>query len=223
LFIAIAESLPIAVGVALSPLPVAALLIMLLTPRAKRNGPAFLAGWILGIGSVGLIVFLAPGIETSRGEPTRLAGLVGLLIGAALIALSVQQWRKRPAPDQPIEVPEMLGRLDQMGVAKAVLAGFLLSALNPKNLGLTAAGVATIDASMLGPADQAIVFALFTVVASAAILLPMAGFLVYQRRAEVLFARWKDWLIVNNSSVLAVLLLVFGVVILGRGIAIATS
>jgi len=223
LFIAIAESLPIAVGVALSPLPVAALLIMLLTPRAKRNGPAFLAGWILGIGSVGLIVFLAPGIETSRGEPTRLAGLVGLLIGAALIALSVQQWRKRPAPDQPIEVPEMLGRLDQMGVAKAVLAGFLLSALNPKNLGLTAAGVATIDASMLGPADQAIVFALFTVVASAAILLPMAGFLVYRRRAEVLFARWKDWLIVNNSSVLAVLLLVFGVVILIRGIAIATS
>jgi len=222
LFIAIAESLPIAVGVALSPLPVAALLIMLLTPRAKRNGPAFLAGWILGISSVGLVVFLAPGIETSRGEPTRLAGLIGLLIGATLIALSVQQWRKRPAPGQPIEMPEMLGRLDQVGVGKAVLAGFLLSALNPKNLGLTAAGVAAIDESMLGPADQAVVFSLFTVVASATILLPMAGFFVYRRRTEVLFTRWKDWLIANNSSVLAVLLCVFGVVILARGIAIAT-
>ena len=157
LFIPIAESIPIAVVVVLSPLPVAAPLMMLLTPRAMRNGPAFLAGWILGISSV------------------------------------------------------------------AVLTGFMLSGLNPKNLGLTAAGVATIGASMLGPADQAVVFALFTVVASAAILLPLTTFFVYRRRAEVLFTRWKDWLIANNASVLAVLLCVFGVVILGRGTAIAMN
>jgi len=106
---------------------------------------------------------------------------------------------------------------------RVVLTGFLLFALNPKNLGLTAAGVATIDTSMLGPADQAVAFSFFIVVASATIFVPMAGFFTCRRRAEVLFARWKDWLLVNNSSVLAVLLFVFGILILGRGIAIATS
>jgi hypothetical protein len=43
---AIGEVLPLAVGVALSPVPIIAVVFMLGTPRARTNGPAFiLAGW----------------------------------------------------------------------------------------------------------------------------------------------------------------------------------
>ena len=41
---AIGQSLPLAIGVALSPVPIIAVVLMLTTPRARANGPAFLLG-----------------------------------------------------------------------------------------------------------------------------------------------------------------------------------
>jgi len=211
------------VGVALSPVPVAAVLIILSTPRARLAAPSFLAGWILGIGAIGLAVFFTPGLETARGEPTRLAGFLASALGAMLLVLSIRQWRSRPAHGRAVEAPELLSRLDEMHAGRVAFVGFLLSALNPKNLGFTAAGVAAIDESMLGPADQTLVFLVFVLVASASIAMPILGFLAFGERAEVRFALWKDWLIANNAAVMAVLLLVFGVLILGRGIAIVVG
>jgi hypothetical protein len=50
---AIGGSLPLAIGIAISPIPIIAVVLMLTTPRAKANGLAFLAGWLLGLGIVG--------------------------------------------------------------------------------------------------------------------------------------------------------------------------
>ena len=50
---AIGQLLPFAVGVGLSPLPIIAIVLMLATPRARVNGPAFLLGWIAGLSLVG--------------------------------------------------------------------------------------------------------------------------------------------------------------------------
>jgi hypothetical protein len=47
---AIGGSLPLAIGIAISPIPIIAVVLMLTTPRAKTNGPAFLLGWLLGLG-----------------------------------------------------------------------------------------------------------------------------------------------------------------------------
>ena len=46
---AIGEILPLAIGIAISPLPIIAVILMLTTPKARTNGPAFLAGWLLGL------------------------------------------------------------------------------------------------------------------------------------------------------------------------------
>ena len=43
---AIGQSLPLAVGVALSPMPIIAVVLLLTTPAARRNGPAFVLGWL---------------------------------------------------------------------------------------------------------------------------------------------------------------------------------
>jgi hypothetical protein len=53
---AIGQSLPLAIGVALSPIPIIAVVLMLTTPRARANGPAFVLGWLLGLGLVGAVV-----------------------------------------------------------------------------------------------------------------------------------------------------------------------
>jgi Sap, sulfolipid-1-addressing protein len=44
---AVGQSLPLAIGVALSPVPIIAVVLMLTTPRVRANGPAFVVGWLL--------------------------------------------------------------------------------------------------------------------------------------------------------------------------------
>jgi hypothetical protein len=64
---AIGQILPLAVGVGLSPIPIIAVVVMLGTPRARANGPAFMVGWLVGLSLVGLVVFL---ISTPSGPTT---------------------------------------------------------------------------------------------------------------------------------------------------------
>ena len=52
----IGEVLPLAIGVAVSPIPIIAAILMLLSPRAKSMSVAFLVGWIVGI-VVAIVVF----------------------------------------------------------------------------------------------------------------------------------------------------------------------
>ena len=58
---AIGGSLPLAVGIALSPIPIIAVVLMLTSRRAKVNGPAFVLGWLIGLGTVGAIVLAVAG------------------------------------------------------------------------------------------------------------------------------------------------------------------
>ena len=64
---AIGQVLSFGVGVALSPLPIIAVVLMLATPKGRTNGPAFLTGWVLGIAVLGTIVLLiASGASASE-------------------------------------------------------------------------------------------------------------------------------------------------------------
>ena len=56
---AIGGSLALAVGVALSPVPIIAVVLMLTTRRARVNGPLFVLGWLAGLAVVGAIVLIA--------------------------------------------------------------------------------------------------------------------------------------------------------------------
>lgn len=55
---AIGEFLPLAVGVAISPIPIIAVILMLFSDRARANSLAFLIGWVVGI-SVVMAVLIA--------------------------------------------------------------------------------------------------------------------------------------------------------------------
>src|SRR4029453_18692301 len=45
----IGEILPLAVGIAISPIPIIAAILMLLSPKAKATSVGFLLGWLAGI------------------------------------------------------------------------------------------------------------------------------------------------------------------------------
>ncbi|HMJ37458.1 MAG TPA: GAP family protein [Baekduia sp.] len=74
---AVGQVLSFGVGVSLSPVPIIGVVLMLGTPRARANGPAFIAGWVLGLAAVGTIVLLAASGRTparTARPPTGSAG-----------------------------------------------------------------------------------------------------------------------------------------------------
>jgi len=215
---AISSSLPMAVGVALSPIPVAAILVMLMSARAGTNAPAFLLGWMAGILAIGLVVSLMPGLLTARGEPTQLSGLTRVALGTALLLLAGHQWRQRPAPEAAVKVPPLLAHLDTIGVMQSSITGFLLSAIHPKNLILNAAGAAAIDAAVLDSAAQYMALVIFALIASVSIAVPIGVYFVARRKVGDLLGRWKDWLIRNNVQVMVALLLILGGLLIARGV-----
>ena len=95
---AIGQVLSLGVGVALSPVPIIAVVLMLATPRGRANGPAFIAGWLIGLSVVGAIVLVvSSGADASEsGEPARWVGVLKLVIGVLLLLVAVRQWRGRP-------------------------------------------------------------------------------------------------------------------------------
>jgi len=73
---AIGQLLPFAVGVAVSPMPIVAVVLMLVTRRARTNGPAFLLGWIAGIAIAGAILLAIAG-PASRATAGPRRGWIG--------------------------------------------------------------------------------------------------------------------------------------------------
>ncbi|HEX5730294.1 GAP family protein, partial [Microbacterium sp.] len=45
----IGDILPLAIGIAISPIPIIAVILLLLSPKAKGTSIGFLLGWVLGI------------------------------------------------------------------------------------------------------------------------------------------------------------------------------
>ena len=217
LLTAIAYSLPMAIGIALSPLPFAAVVTMLLSER-PNNATAFFLGWITGILFIGGFVFLLPGLDTVRGEPTVLSGWLRLIAGGVLLVLAVWQWQQRSSPDDPIEESKALSKLDSITFGKTMIMGFILSAFNPKGLLLIFAGASAIDASMASPSQQAIALTLFAVVASLSVVIPIIGYALFPEQARTVLTNLNDWLVRNNTIVVTTLLVVFGVLIIGSGL-----
>ena len=216
----IGETLSFAVGVAVSPVPIAAVIVMLFTPRAKTNGPSFMVGWIVGLLLVGSVILLIPGVEFGTGEPTTTTGVIKGLLGLLLLVVAWGAWRRRPGPDETAEAPGWMDAIDTFGMGKSFGMGFLLSAVNPKNLLLVVAAAVTIGAGGLSTGQEFGALAVFTVIAASTVAIPVIGYRIVGERADASFAKAKDWLIQNNSVVMAVLLLVFGISLIGDAIEI---
>ena len=65
---AIGAILAAAVGVAISPVPIIAVILMLFSGAATRNSLSFLVGWIIGLLGAGLIVL---GMDSPRTREDR--------------------------------------------------------------------------------------------------------------------------------------------------------
>ncbi|PJJ61922.1 GAP family protein [Compostimonas suwonensis] len=218
---ALGEALPLALGIAVSPIPIIAAILMLLSPKAKGTSVGFLLGWMVGI-IVAVTVFtllsnLIPASDPSDPKPT--VGVIKIVLGVLLLLLAVRQWRSRPKEGATAALPKWMAAIDTMTTLRGLGLGFLLSAVNPKNLLLAVAAGLAIGADDLAVGSTVLVIVIFTIIASLSIAIPVIAYLVATKRMEGPLERLRGWLVQNNAVVMGVLLLVMGVVVIGKGIA----
>jgi threonine/homoserine/homoserine lactone efflux protein len=217
---AIGQLLPFAAVVALSPIPIVAVVLMLSTPRGPTNGLAFLAGWLGGIGVVGIVLLqLAKAVSVgSTGDPATWVSVLKLVLGLALLALAAAQWRKRPRGDVEAATPGWMGALEGFTPLKAVGAAVVLSLLNPKNLILIIGAAATEAQFGLSTGQEIVVWVVFTLVASIGVLVPLVAYFTMGAGADAMLERLNAWMTRNNKTIMAVLCLIIGVKLIGDAI-----
>lgn len=216
----IGDVIPLAVGVAISPVPIIATIVMLLSPRAKGTSVAFLIGWVLGV-VLALLVFTLLGSllsSTASDGPAPIIGIVKIVLGALLLLLALGQWRKRPEPGTEPSLPKWMSAIDTLRPGTCLGLGFALAALNPKNLMMAAAAGISIGAHGLTASEQLIPGSIFVVIAVSTVAVPVIAYLVASARMKAPLDRLRAWLVAHNAAVMTVLLLVIGVVTISKGI-----
>jgi threonine/homoserine/homoserine lactone efflux protein len=217
---ALRDLLPLAVGVAISPLPIMAVILILFTPRAKSNGPAFLLGWVIGLAAVSAIVFLLLNPQNHhKGSPTTLDSWIHLALGVLLLFLALRRWRGRPGPGELPTPPKWMTKLAEFGPRQSMTTGALLSGVNPKNTILTIAAASSVAQANVGPAETTSLILIYIVIASVTIATPVALLTFAPERAEKILTRWRTELALHGTAVGVTLFVVFGALLVGKGLA----
>ncbi|MGX6509430.1 GAP family protein [Rhodococcus sp. SJ-2] len=210
----IGEVLPLAVGVAISPIPIVAVILMLLSRNARATSSGFGVGWVVGILAVTGIAIVLSGSATPDDGGGSSTGWIKVALGLLLIFLAFKQWRSR-ADTTP---PKWMQAIDQFTFIKAAGLGLVLSAVNPKNLLLCASAGVAIGTAGLSSGNATVVWLIFTVLAACSVLVPVIGYaFAADRLADSLDAA-KNWLQANNHMVMALVLLIMGVTVVGKGL-----
>ena len=217
---AVGNVLPLAVAVAVFPVPIIAMVIVVGSERGRAKGFAFVLAWLVGLAAVGtLTLVLAGALDASNsGGPATWVAVVLLVLGLLLVWLAVKQWLGRPRRGEKTPLPGWMRKIDDFGAGKAALTGFTLSALNPKNVLLAAAAALEIAEFGLPPGQQAVALLVFVVLASLGVLTPLVLSVVLGERSGELLERIRGWMAQNNAVIMAVLLLLIGAKLIGDAI-----
>lgn len=211
---------PLAAGVAVSPLPVIAVILMLGTPRAAVTGSAFALGWVVGLCTVSaLVLVLASDADDADSATSTAVDLARVGLGLLLLLLAARKWRGRPRPGEERTTPAWLAAIDGFSATKSFATGALLAGGNPKNLALTASSAAMIAEAGLSAGRSAMAVGVFVVIGSISVAGPVLFFAVAGERSAGPLAAFKAFLIENLAVIAMVVLILLGANLVGAGYA----
>jgi Sap, sulfolipid-1-addressing protein len=217
---AIGEILPLAVALAAGPLPIIAILLILVSENARAKGVGFVFGRIAGLALIvaaGLLIFSLiddPALG-HRDHPRPAMSVARIVIGVLAIALAGRMWRRRNEPSRPSLLTRRVEGLTAKG---SVGLGLLVSVIDPASLSLGFLVGVDIAAARLPVPTAVIVAAAFIALSTATITVPLVGYLAGGQAARNRLVGVKGWLQSNEKAVMIVLFLIIGAMLIGRGI-----
>lgn len=219
---AFADLLPFVFGLVAAPLPVVAVILLLMAEGGRAKAVAFIAAWTATVFVVATAVSLltGPGQADKDSASPAWVGVVQLLIGLLLLVLAGRTLRSslRTARGGAPEPPGWLTSIDGLTPVKVMGLSAALSGLNPKNLAMILGAGAAVGAFGLGVGGSAAAALVFAVLGSLGLLVPLAFVLLSGRAGARALASARSWLIAHNDTVTMTVLFVFGGVFLAKGL-----
>jgi threonine/homoserine/homoserine lactone efflux protein len=218
----IADVAPAALGLLLvNPLPILAVILLLFSPKASVTASSFVLGWVAGLVVAMTLLLWVAETEADIGsgrETTLLGAVLKIVLGAVLLLFAFRKWEGRPQAGEAGKLPGWIKNLEQATPPKAFGMGALFSGLNPKNFAFTLATVLAIAEADLAPRQAIVSGALYVVIGSLGVAAPVIWYLVARESASATLAIWRDWLTANYAVMMSVILVLFGVALVARGI-----
>jgi len=225
---AIGESLPFALGLALSPFAIVTGIVLLLGAGGRLKSALFGLGWFVAIAVLTTIavVIVEAGEQVSEEAAEAGVDIVQLVFAALFLVLAALTWRKRPRPgdetarseeDEPAK-PSLISRLDGLSAVAAFGVGVVQGLVVIKNIPLALSAGAVFGEAMLTGADAVVAVIVFALVATLGVLVPLAVALVGGARLNPALQSARDWFETNMSGITLAVLLVLGGLFLGQGL-----
>lgn len=226
---AIGQMLASAVGIAISPVPLIAVILMLATPRGRKNGIAFTLSWVISLAVLVTVVVLAGSgadASDSDGTPATWTLWLKLGLGVIFVLLGAKQWRGRSREGQETGQeagqeagqPGWMKAIDSFTPAKSAGLAALLAVANPKNLVLALGGAVSIASSDASTGGKTVAAALMVLIASLCTLLPLSVYFFGGQKSARVLGEWKAWMGRHNAAVMTVVLVVLGAKYVGDAI-----
>lgn len=212
---------PLALVIAISPIPIVAQILVLFTDAPKANAAAYLVGFVAGVGAAfALLLGVAQVLDAAAAGRDRSTVRSWVLIGfgVVLLAGAVRRFAKRPRAGEEPRMPGWMSRIAGLTPSRSVVLGAGVGLLNPKNLLAVVPAAAAIASSSLSSAESIAAAAAFVVVAAVGVSVPLVAAVAMGERADPVLRGWKDWLTRNNALVMAGLFLVLGIWLVVDGI-----
>ncbi|MGC4108123.1 MAG: GAP family protein [Thermomicrobiales bacterium] len=217
----IGNLIPLAMAIALGPIPIIAIALMLQTPAPGRTSAGFAVGWVVGMAILAVVLTAVASVvpEGDSDHPRHWIGVLQLVLGVLLILLAAKKIATRPTGDAEAEMPAMLGRLAETTPGRSVLVGFVAAAVNPKHVAFVLpVGTLVVDYG-LSRGEVGIALGIFTLLASASVLAPTVAWRVAPDRVGQIVDTAFTWMVRNMNVVSAGVLLLIGANVIGKGIA----
>ncbi len=210
----------LALGAAASPLPVVAVLIILITKRARPGSLILAASWVVGNALlIGITIIFAGSIPEPRGGTDLWwEGAFTLLLGIGLVVMGIHSRRGRRFGPKPESPPTWVNSVDHLSPAGAGLVAFSNATTSPKNLALAIAAGRTISRSGLSASGMTSAAVLYVIVASLSVVVPVIMYFVGGDKSVTLLKRWRDSVTANAAAVMEITLLVLGIGLSVKGL-----
>lgn len=211
--------LPLAIGTAVSSVPIMATIVILLSDRGRVSGLVYFIAY--GIGLAAVTIGFTAGVRalpTGHRIPHPATGIALIVLGAGCLLFAVWSFviARRRGPQAEPQLPGWLRRLAALGPVSTFAVGLVLN-LRPKALVLAAAAALAINSGGLTPLSWIVDTAIYLVIALSTVAAPVI--LVWRDgpRARSVLESTRSWLERNSYIVTSIVVIMLGVVLIGGG------
>jgi len=207
-----------AFGIASSPIPIMAAILVLGTEKARSNGLRFALGWIVGLSLLSLLLLIFSEAIYIGESGQLIMTWVRVVLGVGLLALAIKKWLNRPKAGKVASQPKLMKDIASMKSKQFLVLGLTLGGINPKNIAFSLVAITAIAEASVSIGVELAILMTFVLLSSISVLMLVGGYVVMGEKAEKMLGKIQDWMVRNNTILMVVLYLLFGVLLLQKGL-----